>query len=234
MRDGNGNAASQAGVDVNLAIASGTGTAGAETRGDFTDATSSSGVAAFAPTIDLAGRDYRLVASATISGITASDDSAAFDISDVAVDCSGACSGSSDKGDTSATVSAETNGILTFSLGLDGIDCNDSANRFYASSSEVVTFDVTAGVGRTTVTITLGASSVTKVAKKYEVCFSSPASSFTNTYGVAIAAGQAGLLPACPRKLSGAPPCVLSKDRARNGDIVVTFSVPTGDPRGKI
>lgn len=233
LRDGNGDPAALAGIEVALAITSGTGDAGATLHGDRTDSTNSNGVAAFAPTIDQAERGYRLEASATTSGIGDANTSSAFDISDVAVTCSGACSGSSQKDDTSATVSAESNGVLSFSLGLDDIDCDNGPNRFYKSSSEVLTFDVTSGAGRTMVTITLAASSVTKVAKKYEVCFSSPLSSFTNAYGAAIVAGQAGLLPGCPRKLAGGP-CVLSKERDRTGSIVVRFSVPSGDPRGKI
>ena len=139
---------------------------------------------------------------------------------------------SDQKGDTSATVSAESTGVLSFSIGLDGIDCNNSVNRSYVSSSEVLTFDVTTGVGRTTVSVTLAAASVTKAPKKYEVCFSSPVSHFTNTYGASIAAGQAGLLPACPKKPTDA--CVVSRDRDRNGNVVVKFSVPVGDPRAKI
>ncbi len=94
---------------------------------------------------------------------------------------------------------------------------------------------MTAATGRTNVTITLKASSVDRVAKKYEVCFSSPESRFTNLYGVVIQPGESGLLPACPKKVTASTdPCVLSKTRLRNGDIEVAFSVPGGDPRGKI
>ena len=233
LLDGTGNPTAQPGVEVGLEIAPGTGAAGATLHGDHTDTTNSNGIAVFAPSIDRAERGYRLQASATISGIGDADPSSVFDISDVAVVCSGACSGSSQKSDTSATVSAVSSGVLSLSLGLDDIDCNGSANRFYQSSSQVLSFDVTSGVGRTTVTITLAASTATRAVRKYEVCFSSPVSRFTNTYGASIAAGHAGLLPACPRRLAGGP-CVLSKDRDRTGNIVVRFSVPSGDPRGKI
>jgi hypothetical protein len=233
LLDGHGDPASQSGVSVSLGIASGTGSPGASIAGTVSATTNGNGVASFAPRIDRAGHDYRLSASAA-SGISAAADSSPFDISDVAVVCSGPCSGSSEKGDTSAVVSADSNGVLSFSLGLDGVECNDSVNQYYVSNSKVITFDVTTAVGRTTVTITLDAASVTKTAKKYEVCFRSPTSPFVNKFGASIAAGQAGLLPACPKRLSNAPPCLVSRDRDRDGNVIVQFSVPTGDPQAKI
>ena len=64
LRDGNGNPAAQAGLAIGLSIAAGTGTAGALLGGTTSATTGSSGLAAFAPTIDRAGHAYKLVAQA--------------------------------------------------------------------------------------------------------------------------------------------------------------------------
>ncbi len=118
LRDGNGAPASQAGIGVTLTIKAGTGSAGAGLGGTASDATDANGRADFAPTIDLAGHGYKLVAGA--GGSIGSATSAAFDVDDVAKVCSGACSGTDSLGDTTATVSATSNGgVLTLSLGLD-------------------------------------------------------------------------------------------------------------------
>jgi hypothetical protein len=234
LRDGTGSPAAQAGVAIGLAVEPGTGTAGALLGGVATAATGSSGLASFAPTIDRAGHGYVLRASAGpgIDTITSSP----FDVSDFATLCSGTCSGSTQRGDTTASISATTNGgVVAMSLGLDDVDCNDAANGFYVSTSQAVTFDVTPAVGRTTITMKLAAASVTKPFFKYQVCFSSPSSTFVNLYGKPIAAGAAGILPWCFNcdKPSGGP-CVVAKWFDRDGNVYVKFSVPAGDPRGKI
>ena len=79
------------------------------------------------------------------------------------------------------------------------------------------------------------AASVDRPFFKYEVCFSSPNSTFKNKYGRTIAAGDAGILPMCVNclKPSGGP-CVLLKWFDKDGNVYVKFSVPAGDPRGKI
>ena len=236
--DGNGVAASQSGVAVDLSIVAGTGTAHAALGGTVSDSTNTGGVAVFQPTIDRAGTGYRLEASA--SGI-ASGDSDTFDIDDVAVACSGPCSGSGQQGATGAAVSADsTDGVLKFSFGLDTLDCNDRINHFYVGSSDVLTFNVTGSTGRTTIEMTLAADSATRRSWQYDVCFSSPESSFTNKYHRPIEAGQAGLLPMChwrPRHHlhdhESDGPCVISKERDDDGNVVLTFSVPAGDPRAK-
>jgi hypothetical protein len=237
LLDGNGDDAAQDGVGVSVAIASGTGTSGATVGGTTSDTTNSAGIARVRPTIDRAGTGYRLEATATTSGVGSPvSDSDAFDINDVAVVCSGDCSGNSHVDDTWATVSAESTGILTFSLGVDSLDCNNSANLYYKGTSQVLTFDVTGSSGRTTVTMRLAKGSATRNLSRYEVCFSSPASRFVNKYGRTIAAGKAGLLPRCiwrPRHPSGGP-CLVSRARDEDGNVLVTFSVPAGDPRGKI
>jgi hypothetical protein len=217
-----------------VSIAAGTGASGAALGGDTSDLTNSNGVAAFAPRIDRIGSAYRLEASAGpgIGGAT----SHGFDISGVAVACSGDCSGSQTIGDTGATVSASATGLLTLSVGLGDVDCNNRINGYYKGTSEAVTFDVTGGVSRTTVTIKLAKASVTRSILLYGVCFSSPVSQFKNWLGKTIEPGQAGVLPACLitklRRSDG--PCMVSRRRDGSGNLLVTFSVPTGDSRGKI
>ena len=235
LRDGNGNPAALSGIPVGLSIASGTGAAGAQLGGTISANTSAAGTAAFAPTIDRAGNDYKLVAQAG-AGITPAT-SAAFNISDVAVACSGACSGTSQSGTTTATVNANSNGgVLSLSLGLDNVDCNNAVNRNYLATSATVTFDVTPAIGRTLVTMKVAAASVNKLWFQYEVCFSSPNSAFVNKYGASIAPGQAGILPSCffncDRPSVG--PCVLLKWFDLHGNVYVLFSVPAGDPRAKV
>ncbi len=234
LRDGNGDPEPQADLAIALAIEAGSGAAGAVLAGITSAGTGSSGAAAFAPTIDRPGHEYRLRATAG-PGISAAT-SAAFDVGSVAVACSGACSGTASQGGTTATVSATSNGgALWMSMGLDDVDCNNAINRNYVTTSAPVTFNVTSGTGRTTITMKLAKSSVTKAWFKYEVCFSSPNSSFVNKYGATIAAGQAGVLPSCfdcDHPTGG--PCVLLKWFDLKGNVYVKFSVPAGDPRGKI
>jgi hypothetical protein len=234
LRDGNGAPANQAGVGISLAIAPGTGTAGATLGGSISAPTGATGLASFAPTIDLIGHDYQLVATAGagISPATSTD----FDVDEVVEACAGACSGTAELGDTVATVSATSNGgLLTMSLGLDSpatVDCNDAVNGFYVGTSEVLTFNVTPATGRTTVVMSVDG---TKPFWQYEVCFSSPGSSFVNKLGAPIAAGQPGILPWCANifKPSGGP-CVVLKWPDFHGNVFVKFSVPQGDPRGRI
>ena len=127
-------------------------------------------------------------------------------------------------------------GVLSASLGLDTVDCNNAVNRNYVATSQTVTFDVTQATGRTLVTMKIAAASVTKLWFKYEVCFSSPSSTFVNKYGATIPAGQAGILPSCffdcDRPSIG--PCVLLKWFDLRGNVYVLFSVPAGDPRGRV
>ncbi|MFN8619747.1 MAG: hypothetical protein U0869_03230 [Chloroflexota bacterium] len=252
LLDGTGAPEQVASVGISISITSGTGASGATLSGNISDLTNANGVAAFTPKIDKPAHDYRFDATAGpgIIGTT----TAAFDITGVAVRCSGACSGSDQSGNTQATVQASTAGLLTLTVGIDGVNCNDAANRFYSTTSQPILFNVTGGTGRTTVTIGLAAASVDRSYKKYQVCFSSPLSAFTNRFGVAIAAGDAGLLPDCRRK--GDPdskrlddesgdddrrpiatpqgPCVEKRSKDAAGNVLVKFSVPAGDPRGAV
>ena len=233
LLDGNGANAAQSGVSISIAIVSGTGASGASLGGTTSATTNSNGVAALAPTIDKSERGYRLEASA--SGIIGSGSSAAFEINDVAKLCSGDCSGSTDKGTTTATISSNSTGVLKMSLGLDSLSCDDAKNHYYTSTTSPLTWDVTNGAGRTEVVIRLAAADVTRSYNLYDVCFSSPVSSFRNRYNVRIAAGEAGLLKICPPRLDkqDADPCVVDKWR-EDGDVLIRFSVPPGDPRGRI
>lgn len=231
LLDGTGSPAAQSGVRIDLDITAGTGASGATLGGDRSDLTGGAGIAVLAPTIDTSARGYELEASA--SGIIGTGPSGPFDINDVAKRCSGDCSGSSDKGDTTATIQVSSNGgILSMSLGLDSLDCNDAPNHYYTSTSAPVTWDITTGTSRTEVTIRLAAASVNRPFNLYDVCFSSPTSSFRNRYNVKIKAGQSGLLKICPPRLDSEP-CVVDKWRD-GGDVLVKFSVPAGDPRGRI
>ncbi len=155
LRNGNGGPASQAGVAVGLAVE--TGTAGAVLGGTKTGTTGGTGVVSFAPTIDRFGHGYTLRASAG-SGITDAI-SASFDVDEVVVACSGACSGTDQEGDTTATVSGSSNGgTLTVSVGAEDSDCNNAVNQFYVSTSEVASFSVTPATTRTLVTMGLAAA----------------------------------------------------------------------------
>jgi hypothetical protein len=234
LRDGHGNPAGVAGLTVTLAIAAGTGTSGAGLGGTTSAATTGSGVATFAPTIDLSGDGYKLKATAG-SGIDPAT-SIAFVIADVAKACTGPCSGSATSGTTSATVSANApGGLLTMTFGIDTVDCNNAVNHYYVATSEVLTFGVTHSQGRKTITIGLAAAAVTKPASKYEVCFSTPNETFVNKYGYTIAPNDPGILPTCKNcsKPSGGP-CVVSRWKDNAGNVFVKFSVPMADPRGHI
>ncbi len=233
LRDGNGDPASQDGVSVNIAIVGGTGASGATLTGT-SETTNGNGVAAFAPRIDTSADGYRLIATA--SGIIDSDPSSAFDIDDVAVVCSGDCSGTSSKGGTTATVNASSSGgTLTFSLGEGAVDCNNKANLWYKTSSAPVEWNVTSGTGRTTIEIELDRADVTKPFLLYEVCFSSPESRFRNILGKWVEPGEAGLLPLCLLTIRRSDqPCLVAKWVDKDRDVHVRFSVPPGDPRGRI
>jgi adhesin/invasin len=234
LRDGNGDPASQSGVSVSLAIVSGTGASSATLGGSTSDTTNSNGVASFAPRIDRTADGYRLEASA--SGIIGSDPSRAFDISDVAMVCAGQCSGTTSRGGTTTTIDANSaGGVLTFSLGTTTVDCDNKANLWYKGTSAPVEWDVTSGNGRTTVTIELDRSDANRPFLFYDVCFSSPESRFKNKFGRWIEKGEAGLLPLCLLTIRRADqPCVVAKWIDRDRDIHVRFSVPPGDPRGRI
>jgi hypothetical protein len=248
LLDGTGAPASVSGVSVTVAIKADTGPAGAAIGGTTTGSTNANGVAAFAPTIDTPGLGYRLRASAG-SGIEGTT-TESFEIAAVAKTCSGACGGSDTRTTTTATIDAVTNGgLLTLSLGLTNVDCNTPINKYYQATSEPLLFNVTQATGRTVVTMRIAAASVDRRYDKYQVCFSSPESTFKNRYGVRIGVDEAGVLPDCwwygfsyrtqlrtrkPGHVTNAQACVEKRWKDHSGNVYVRFSVPPGDPRAKI
>lgn len=236
LLDGNGAVLGQAGLAVGLGVAAGTGTAGAVLGGTTSVITDAAGLATFSTlSLDRSGHGYRLQATAA-TGITAVT-SDAFDIDDVLTKCTGNCSGTATGTTTTATVNVgrADGAVLGMSLGVDPLSCNDSANHFYADSSQVLTFDVVGSTNRKIVTLVLAKASVTRSFLRYHVCFSSPTTGFTNMFGVAIPPGGAGLLPLCwkPNDFLHAP-CVLLQGLDRRGNVFATFLTPPGDPRGRI
>jgi hypothetical protein len=225
-----------AGVGVRLVIVGDSGSPGATLR-DATAETDAEGVAVFAPSIDQEGLGYRLSARPKRDWgpgeLAPSGPSAPFDIRVGSVeDCSGRCRETAGAGVTQALVSAKAAGYLVVDVGSTSLDC-----RGYRESSDVVSFDVTQGFPgtRARVRIELEASGVRKRASRYDVCFSSPVSRFRDKSGTRVRAGASGLLADCPARLSPTTrPCVRRRAKDRDGDIVVVFSVPAGDPRGVI
>jgi hypothetical protein len=236
LLNGNGRPASQSEVEVTLNIVADTGASSATLYGNKVADTDADGIASFGPRIDTSERGYRLRAKTADPDIKDSDASDAFSIQDVATVCDGPCGGTSHRDTTTAVISSSSNGgVLTMSLGLDDFDCNDAANGYYVDSSAAVTFDVTPTTNRTVITIRLDAADVTRPYNLYDVCFSAPSYGFRNRYNVRIDPGKAGLLKICPPRLDkqNADPCVVDKWR-ENGDVFIKFSVPPGDPRGRI
>lgn len=252
---GNGQPALQSGIPVSIAIAAGTGAAGAALSGTTSDTTNVNGIASFAPRIDKVAFGYRFVADAG-AGITGTT-SSAFQIAGVAVACTGACTGTQSVGATTASISSTTTGTLSLSLGLEDVSCDNEVNKSYQASSEPLLFDVTEGTGRTVVTVRIDAANVDRRLGHYRVCFASPVSTFINKYGATIAAGEAGVLPDCweddddhhhadPTAIlvpeHGPRPtlpvdhqaCVEKKWKDHDDNVYVRFSVPPGDPRAKI
>lgn len=237
LLNANGYKTSVAGVMISLDIVAGTGMSGAALSGSTSRPTDASGRASFGDlSIDLAGIAYQLVATGTALVSATSD---GFDIDDVLVQCSGPCSATDEKGNTTASVQAGTGpgGLLGLSLGVEALSCNDAVNQFYPRTSQVLTFDVVNSTTTQVVTITIDASSVTKPFDQYQACFSSPTNGFVNRFGVAISPGAAGLLPDCdngPGYPDSPPPCVQLRDADYDGNVFVTFVTAEDDPKGHI
>ncbi|MGZ3631235.1 MAG: hypothetical protein ACXWQ6_01155 [Candidatus Limnocylindrales bacterium] len=236
LEDGMGAPLAQQGSPISLSIVPGSGTAGAVLGGTPAANTGPTGLASFGQlSINLHGNDYQLLAAGGTGVLGAT--SATFDVDDVLKACSSSCSGTTSGTSTTGQVSASgTSGsILSMSLGVDQLSCNDAPNHFYVSSSQVLSFGITPSLAVKTVTITLAKAFVTKPLYAYQVCFSSPDVSFVNRYGKTIAAGQAGLLPDCSKcKDADQPPCVLARWIDRYGNVNIRFSAPAGDPKGNI
>ena len=218
--DANGDLISSASVPVILSIANNPG------GGVLTSAgvNAVGGIATFpALSISKTGLGYTLAATTTATSIDAGA-SSAFDIVDVGKNCpAGPCqSGTVTNGNTRASESASSGASgdqLTLAISVETLDCVG-----YTEVSAVVTFDTT-GVRTKTITITVP-KSVGGNANSRQVCFSSP-TPFTDRFGATV---TTGLLPDCT--VSPAP-CTLSSKMVQ-GDIVVTFSAPAGDPKGRV
>ena len=108
---------------------------------------------------------------------------------------------------------------MTLALSVETLDCVG-----YSEVSAVVTFDTT-GTRTKTITITVP-KSVGGNANTRQVCFSSP-TPFTDRFGATV---TTGLLPDCSVAVA---PCKLSSKVVKK-NIVVMFSAPAGDPKGRV
>jgi hypothetical protein len=218
--DATGTLIPSATVPVTLSIANNPG-GGVLTS---TGANAVGGIATF-PTLSISrtGLGYTLAATTTAASIDAGT-SSAFDVVDVGKNCpAGPCqSGTVTNGNTSASESASSGASgdqLTLALSVETLDCVG-----YTEVSAVVTFDTT---GARTKMITIAVpKSVGGNANSRQVCFSSP-TPFTDRFGATV---TTGLLPDC----TVAPaPCTVSS-KVVQGNIVVIFNAPAGDPKGRV
>lgn len=195
----------------------------------------SDGVATFDDlSIDKAGLGYTLMATASEAD---GDTSAPFDIVDAGGVCgAGGCSHSTSVGSTTATLSSSSGqaGYTQF-LALDvqgaALDCPG-----YEESSADTTFEVSVQGGTALVTIIILRSSLPASQRRLSasrVCYGSP-KPFTPrrlTELVSVGGEYVGLLPEC-RQVKRVPPCVVSRSKTST-TFSITFSAPTGDPRGR-
>ena len=226
LYNGSGDRVRLEGIPIELEIA---GKSGCIT--DNLAQTDYEGVASFSEAkVTCPGFRHRLVAVASDrpsknSGhFATSEPSAPFDALPAHPCTSSGCDAPDAQGKTRARVTADGGRYVLLDVGGSGLDCGG-----YAESSEIINFLVTEADGRTTVRITLDDPS--KPSNKFEVCFSSPESTFTDKSGDTVAPGDAGLLPSCPETIGeNTGTCVVDKFRS-SGDQVVIISVRPGDPR---
>lgn len=240
--DKRGQRVRQAGVRVRLVLVGGRGCARNNVRN-----TGPGGVARFRVRIDCPGAEQRLrarhIATPAIPHVHKSTFSSSFDVLS-STPCGSSCQAEASTGGTTVRVSSETGERVLLAMGGAGADCPD-----YTETSASAVFDVSGSTTRTTVRFTVPYAG--RAASTYQVCFSSPESSFTDRSGDAVAKGASGLLRDCHRthhrgeaKRSitrstfghvpvDADPCVESRFR-KDDQIMVIFSVPPGDPRAKI
>ncbi len=234
-------------VDSNASITLGIGAnPGSGTLSGTTTVAAAGGVADFSSiSVDQPGLGYTLTASSP--GITGGE-SSAFDIADVVVACpSGStCTGSESNPSTSVSVTASSgqgDTVLTISL-LGNADFQCTGYTAYSTPTE---FNVQAGDRFKTVTIRLDKRVVNQIpdngAAHFQVCYVTPNAyttdgsgnpvSFFDRSGNPVFPNQPGLLPDCVGAGSN-PPCVLSRNKTKAGDVIVTFLAPAGDPKGRI
>lgn len=221
--------------ETTVTIAIGANTGGGVLSGTLTQPVLD-GVATFGNlSINNAGLGYTLTATASGDGISG-DTSASFNIVDAGGLCeSGGCSHTASAGSTTATLtsSSGTGGYSQF-LSLDvqtALDCGG-----YEESSADTTFEVTVTEGTALVTITVLRSSLPESQRRLSasrVCYGSP-KTFTPRRGtdVVFAGGEfVGLLPEC-RQVRRVAPCIVRRSKTSQ-TFSITFSSPTGDPRGR-
>jgi hypothetical protein len=221
-------------------------TAGLAVLGGTISGSASGGSVEFAPTIDLSGTGYSLIATATptagsasVGTSTSGVESANFNIVDDATICAhgNSCfAQASVANKLTAKVDAAATGGEQGDLIIIAI--NDPTVSFdcagYTETSDYITYDVTASDGTTPsdrakqATFTLAAAFVTKSASKYELCYSSDQPFRTKSGATA----TTGLLPACANRNPVAP-CIAAKFLDRQKNLVIVVSSPPGDPKGR-
>jgi hypothetical protein len=154
-------------------------------------------------------------------------DSGTFDIVDVVLTCTAGPCSSGDVTEGRTTAHMETSGgasgnMLFFSVSPGALNCAS-----YTETSALVTFNVT-GLRTKTITVVVPRSQARSLAS-YQVCYNSP-NRFRNRAGQLV---NTGLLPNCAPATSAPPPCVVSRNFEGN-NVVIVFSAPLGDPKGRV
>ena len=112
--------------------------------------------------------------------------------------------------------------MLFFSVSPGALNCAS-----YTETSPLVTFNVT-GPRTKSITIVVPRSQGRSLAS-YQVCYNSP-NRFRNRAGHLV---NTGLLPNCTPATRAPPPCVVSRDLVGN-QVVIVFSAPLGNPKGRV
>jgi hypothetical protein len=162
-------------------------------------------------------------ASLNSGHIADSGPSATFAVIDAEA-CGSECADADEQGNTRVRVTSGDGDHVLLAVGGAAVDCGG-----YDEESQSVTFLVTNTSQLTTVRMTLSDPGK-GAANKYQVCFSSPTSTFTSRTGDKVGLGEAGLLKDCVDVNPAKVPCVVDRFK-ENGNVVVIFTAPPGDPR---
>ena len=178
--------------------------------------------------------------TATAAGLTSAV-SNPFTIVGAVANCAVSCTATATAPAQSTTASApSTTGLLILSVGVDTLDCGDSALWNHAPS--VTTLDQQGVNAIKTATVTIDKSFVNQSIKSrlvllYRVCYSSPVA-FKDFLGRTT---NLGLLPRCRSwddalyppeyRHTTVPPCVDSIVRDPSGNVVETLKLPASDPK---
>ena len=116
----------------------------------------------------------------------------------------------------------------------DGVNCDG----YVEHTTNTLTFDVTTGEFKTVV-IRIPKAQVqadpNNGAAFYQICYSND-SGFIDRFGNAVPANQESLLPDCIFNDAGVAtnaPCVHLRNKTQAGDMLIGFTAPPGDPRGR-